>query len=344
MFEAYHRKEELTEEQKKAERLIALWGENFKQDIEYTGKPPKDVLKIYNIGQAKYEVENLIKAHADFEVVETSTSVRIKEFTKKGIKERWYLENTKSDYFLILLNKLKRDILKRQEFVIRSRYSANINDIKYFSFNPNLNKFEEDRGNVYELKNCFEADAEKAYYRAAYVLGFIEKDTYEEIINNMTKRERLRLLGCVATVKTTEIYVKGILVDQKSTIKQDDVILYRKAWFKICHYVDTALLHLKSILNDDFLFYWVDGIYFKHDTLKDELKESNFWRSIRDVSVKFDLDFKIIALDRFEVLNKVSYVEVNCYKPNNPKPKRFFPKREQIRDYSIVSLNDLNNI
>lgn len=329
------------EPEPKRKNLALLWDENFTEELSDKNKT---VVKIYNIEQHKEQVKGLIKQRQNFEVIETTTSVKIKHYTRKRLIEYWYLENTKSTYFLILLNKLKRDIKKRHEFVANAKYSHNINDIKYFAFNANLNDFKHDAGAVYELKNVFEADISHAYYRAAYVLGFIEKETYEEIITKMTKKERLRLLGCIATVKTTEIYKNGVLTDGYSNIKQPDTILYRTAWFKICHYIDTALLNFKSILGDDFLFYWVDGIYFKHDPLINNLKESEFWQQVRDLSTKFDIEFKTIALEKFEILNKHSYVEINCYKPNNPKPKRFFPKREQIREYSIVGLNELNKI
>jgi len=175
-------------------------------------------------------------------------------------------------------------------------------------------------------------------------LGFIEQDTYEEIIKNVSKRERLRLLGCIATVKTTEVYERGVLKDCSSSIKEPETILNRAAWFKICHYVDTALLQFKSILGNDFLFYWVDGIYFKHPINPDQVKEVEFWRKVRSIAHRFDLDFKVIVLEKFEVLNRHSYVEINIWKPNKKKPKRFFPKKEQIREYSVIGLNELDKI
>lgn len=299
-------------------------------------KKKEKVFKVYNMDQAEEEVQKLIHEKANFETIETASTIKIRIFRQDGSSYcYWYMENSKSLYFLILLNKLKNEIEANWQIVERSQFSEKISDVKYFTFNKNINDMQDDSGSMYALKDVWEADISHAYYRAAFVLRFISKSLYLEIIKNLSKSDRLRLLGCIATVKTTTIYTDG--VPEKSPLIESSKTC-RSAWFKICHYIDSALIELKGVIGKDFLFYWVDGIYFRYTETTNDFKNSEHWHNIRRVFYKFNVEFKCISVPLFTVINNGEYLEVNVHKPDG-KVKRFFPERKQIKSYSIVEFN-----
>ena len=296
-----------------------------------------EVIKIYNLPQSKDEIKRLKKEGAKFEVWETTNSCKIKIFKASKVVTYWYIESTKSEYFLILLNKIKKEMRERSDVIKSAPYSKNPKDTKYFFFAKAFKDVESDAGSIYEFTNVYEADVSHAYYRAAYVLGFISKALYLEIINGCSKHDRLRLLGCIATVKLWQSYDKGEFIDG-DTLRDD---LLRDAWFKICNYIDSALLEFRDKLGKNFLFYWVDGIYFKHDTkLPDVGGELNFFKHIRSVKYKYDLDFKVIPIKKFVLINRNDTLEIQVTKPDGVV-KPFFPPKTKVKSYSFEGLNDM---
>lgn len=302
-------------------------------------KNSRELIKVYNIDQAQEEIANLIASKQTFDVTETVNTVKILHYQEGKEVLYWYLENTKSEYFLIMLNRLKKEILERTEKVLACQCSDKISNINYYKFSRSINEMTQDAGSIYELRNVKEADISTAYYRGLYVLGFCSKQLYLDIVKTMSKNDRLRLLGCIATVKIFKQYLNGVCIYEPEPMKNP---VLRSAWFKVCNYIDTALIELKGRLGKDFLFYWVDGIYFKYDGTKDDYKEAEFWHSIRQISYIFDVEFKVIDIPLFELLNKGHYVEIKVHKPNG-KIKRFFPNKKQVRSYNIVDLNEIEN-
>lgn len=328
--------------------LQDLWDEHINESTNRTSPAnKKQIIKIYNLDHAKTEIERLQIEGANFETYETTNSCKINIFKDNGSKiTYWYIEDTKTESFLILLNCLKKEIRQRADAVNSSSYSKDPKETKYFFFSKAFNEVRADAGSIYKFTNVFEADVSHAYYRAAYILGFISKDLYLKIVRTCSKHDRLRLLGSIATKKLWQDYKEGELTNGE-TIKDD---LLRDAWFKICNYVDSALLELKDKLGDDFLFYWVDGIYFKYDAPKikkdgksELIHRAKFMREIQSVKFKYDLDFKIIPIVEFELINMNHSLEISILKPDGSR-KRFFPNKESIKSYSIKGLNSLNKI
>ena len=75
----------------------------------------------------------------------------------------------------------------------------------------------------------------------------------------MPKHFRLILIGSIATSKRIYNYVSGKL--ESVTVKENEIL--RQAWFHICKYVDQCMIDIKNCIGEDFIFYWVDGIFFK---------------------------------------------------------------------------------
>jgi hypothetical protein len=126
-------------------------------------------------------------------------------------------------------------------------------DVSYHLVSGRLQRMSPGEG-VPELCCC---DVNKAYYQAALNLGYLPRDVYERYVN-LPKEKRLGLIGSIATRKHVHVYRGGRAV--KHLLIEDQGM--RAAWFDVCSMVDGCLKAVASALGDDFLFYWVDGVYF----------------------------------------------------------------------------------
>lgn len=296
-----------------------------------TEKKKQKVFKIFNLEHAKIKINQLCQLHETFEITETKSSIKIKVLRENQNIVYWYANESKTISFLIMLNKLKREFEMNKDNILNCNFSQSITECQYFEFAENINDMTEDVGAIYELHNVWEADISHAYYRAAFVLGFISKKLYKEIVFKISKTDRLKLLGATATTKIKIDYINGIKTEETKIFSND---LYRAAWFKICNYVDTALIDFKGLLKKNFLFYWVDGIYFKYNNL-----DIDKFIELRKIQYKYNMEFKLIPIKNFKIINKEYYTEIEILKPDG-KIKRFFPDKKKIKTYSFVELNN----
>lgn len=124
-------------------------------------------------------------------------------------------------------------------------------DIAYMDANPFL---------IHQsFDNVIELDINEAYWKTAYILGVINEEIYEEGKKGILgKYTRLVALGSLAKKKIRYIY------DDDGYSKKEEIRseLTENVWYTICKRVSDLMQTAKIILGDDYLFYWVDGIYF----------------------------------------------------------------------------------
>lgn len=234
-----------------------------------------------------------------------------------------------------LLGQLKANIKKNIQAVKDCQYSKTARTINYFRFSNSIRDIDIDAGSVYDMKNVYEADITAAYYATAARLGFMSDQIYNQCIA-LPKEERLRLLGAIATRKIEKDF-DGYEQIGDTRIKVDEDL--REAWFKICAYVDAALQYLQDYLGQNFLFYWVDGIYYKDEF---GAYAGNAFINYMN-KAGFIFDWKITKLNSFELKNK-GYIEIVVNKNNRegiPEETFFYPKREIIKSYKIIDYKDL---
>jgi hypothetical protein len=118
-----------------------------------------------------------------------------------------------------------------------------------------------------KLKNkCFEdvveIDIDQAYWETAYQLKIIPKELYDMgLSDEISKRARMVALGSFA--KKTYNYTfngKQLLVhDVERSLTTENM------WFTICKRVSDVMQEIKKTMGDDYIFYWVDGVYVKNN-------------------------------------------------------------------------------
>jgi hypothetical protein len=284
-------------------------------------------------GSPDEKIQDLIFMGKTFDVVRTSKTTNIK--TEKIN----YLYADEHYYGRIfgLLSQLKKMLTEREKEIIKAPFSEYQKDVKYFEFAESVCNLKIDSGTVYKINNVIEADITKAYYKAAFNLGFITQEFYEKCLT-LDKIDRLVLIGSIATVKTIDIYEKGLF--KKTIIEKND--LHRKAWFKICSYIDTCLQLIKSafdkISKDIFLFYWVDGIYFRDF----KTPEGYSWEDLfNELSEFYFFDWKFQRLKGIEIENHENHLRLTVIKAN--EKKIFYPSKKEIKYYFLMNSGEIED-
>lgn len=293
-------------------------------------KQPKQIT--YNMkGSPSKRLHSVARSGVIYEHAWTLSSTSIKVGNEKyyygGIKYKL------SEFHL--QRKLKKEILDNIEKnnIKVPKYS---NDhINYMRYSPDLGVMDTTSSSL----NIREYDISKAYYVCAYRLGYIGNEMFEKCMN-LTKDQRLRFIGSIATVKRT--YTKKGYKVLKHKHKFNRKLRY--VWFHICKYVDECLNELRSMVGENFIMYYVDGIYLKkyHDADMSDVSDNqsfdfiDYSEMIKYVSEKYGFHFKEVPSlgYRIEVEPNRGYRQVIVCKKENGKvkEKEFTMKNSKDKD------------
>ncbi len=164
----------------------------------------------------------------------------------------------KSDYTIDELRFIKsvRLYIKKNEIYLMPQFQDNqvfSTDVHYVRVArvPMFKKFD----------NVCEVDIDQAYWETAYQLGLIDDAIYVKgSKGNISKKARLTALGSLAKKKYNYHFKGDKLLD---TIIEKEPLL-ENLWFTVCKRVSDVMHNVIAELGSDFIFYWVDGIYFKN--------------------------------------------------------------------------------
>ena len=273
----------------------------------------KKVRVVHIKGNAWEEEKRLIANGETFTVSKTNVTTKF-TFPERNTAARIFSSKSFTYKELNLFQEIKKEVKSNieQKKLIIPEYTSK--DIGYYLFSNKVHQVQ--KSGMEEFTDIDEYDISKAYYMAAYNLGYISEEFFFKCIG-LPKTTRLRLIGSIATFKTIFIYRKGKLAEVPEP-KQDKEL--RKAWFHICKYVDVAMRELRRLLGDDFLFYWVDGLYCKNNPRMADY--------LLFITLKYGFSFEHKKIDR--VLVKKDDIKkailVKAYKKGqNPlKPTSYF--------------------
>jgi hypothetical protein len=164
-------------------------------------------------------------------------------------------------------------------------------DIQYVSVKKDVKS-----GDTFEDICCL--DIKNAYWQTAFLMGVISKEIYEE---GVTKDKITRLASLGSLAKKKEVFrFDGENYRMIDTIRNYET---ENIWFAICHRVSEIMKVLVSDLGGDFLFYWVDGIYFKRtdENIKkvtDFLESCSYECKFEDVSKVEFFDDKFLVYSK----------------------------------------------
>jgi hypothetical protein len=136
-------------------------------------------------------------------------------------------------------------------------------DLKYYSISKKLKPG--NYGTVY----CI--DIKAAYPTALKNIGFIDPETYAYLMKQ-DKQTRLTACGMLAGTKHVFKYNGSELLDFEIIEKET-----KPVFLAAVATIDEILEKTAEIAGNDFLFFWVDGIYLKSDRKLNKIRE--LWRS-----------------------------------------------------------------
>lgn len=177
--------------------------------------------------------------------------------------------------------KIKSDVLKSQIHIDEvPRY-----DISYFGIND---FFRNDDYNSKLTGNVVNVDISSAYLTVLRNVGMVTQPTYD-YVQAKHKLTRLKAVGMLATQKTVFTYEKGRF--KVAELKKDDRL--RNVFFYCCYRVGEVMNQIAAEVGNDFLFFWVDGIYLRegadHARVENILREGGF---LSKTQMLHDCEFK----------------------------------------------------
>lgn len=197
-----------------------------------------------DVQQMRGFVNMLRTQKRDFQIVQTSytTTVRYKDI------DYLFTNKVGSTMTFSAFNRIKSDIIKSGIVIDKIPRL----DIRYFGVNEFLKSKKELPDDVY----CI--DINSAYLTTLLNTGLITEETFLRVCK-YGKEVRLKSVGMLATSKNVMTYTSGKLSDH--TIQTDPYL--RNYFFFCCYQVGEVMNNIADKLAEDFLFYWVDGIYVR---------------------------------------------------------------------------------
>jgi hypothetical protein len=230
---------------------------------------------VHMIGHDSDDFENrLVNGKKDF-------TLRFSNYTTiietNGYKYLFSNSNEQKESFAFFhANKKIANDVKKAPYIDK----INERDLIYFDSGKDL-------PNGLKLRNAYNVDIKSAYIRTAFLYSFISKETFEHCMK-LEKSDRLKAFGMLATNYTCFDFKGGKVVNVYS--KKDDN--NRNYFFAVVKGVSEIMQKIKNELSDDFLFYWVDGIYFKTKksaNIATELFKENGYETSFDCLKNFSL-------------------------------------------------------
>jgi len=235
-------------------------------------------------------IDSLKKRNIPFTIYQTTLTkiVKMEKFdyfyTKQG-----QLKNIE----LAFINKVKRHVEKNFDLnTLKEITSQNVKFVDDYKFL---------KRNVFYSKEIFEIDLTSAFFYAAKKLEIINEEMFFQALNDkrISKKARLVALGNLAKRKIEVSFKNG---------KFEKPILHpppptAKCFFACASYVSDIMAGLKFNCGENFLFFWVDAIFFQTEKCKKEielmLNEVDFPYKIKEIDRVIRKNEQIIVYDDY---------------------------------------------
>jgi hypothetical protein len=240
--------------------------------------------------------------------------------TKNDKAKYKFITNMQSKKTFIGYAKILSDLKREEISVLISDMEDNVSE-------KNNVYFEMGRYETKQYDNAVCVDLNSAYLQAMYNLSLIRLETKAWIETNLSKKERLVAVGMLAKQKEILEFSKG-----KITVDHKEVSKHRFIFNAIIQEVSRVMHQVQSHFMEDFIAYWVDGIYLKNE-----------WIAI-DVKLMFEaagFPCKIEYLTDFKSEFKFTYMDYSYYKDGDFKILNIPVKevQESMRRNLVASIN-----
>ena len=178
-------------------------------------------------------------------------------------------------------------------------------------------------------KTVLNLDITSAYPYCLFINKLITLDTFNYLMA-LPKNERLPAIGMIAKKSVWIDYQKG-----KATTWDVKTGEYANIFFFVIQQITDLMAWAADIAGDDFLFYWVDGIFLKPTISKKKLQE------ITGIFAEQGYYYKYENVKNFSVVRENDMLYINMIKNGDEKPYTMYDKN-LARNFTKV-LQQLEN-
>jgi len=181
---------------------------------------------------------------------------------------------------------------------------------------------------------CFNIDLSSAYAYCLFNSGLITQKTFNYLLK-LPKMERLTSVGMLATSHVKYFYSGGKCVDFQP---------YREPTAQIFFYlideINYLMQDIKWMLGNDFIFYWVDGVFMKPTTPKSKIDK------VENLLISLGYKYKYEKVENFSVNRIQDKVIIDMIKNDESKRYEFSTGatgRELGKHIAKKAMQDLQN-
>lgn len=260
----------------------------------------------------QFNIDILNKLGVEFEVQHGTYTTTI--VTEEG-KAR-YMMNEYNNRVFRCASMIKSDVLK-------SENAQEIMASKYLKNNFALS----DNKNSYKARQVLNIDISSAYATCLYRNELITDKTYK-VLKSLPKTERLPCVGMLATSHTKFQYSNGECYN---------VDVFRSptapVFFYLIDEINYIMQQIQFLLGEDFIFYWVDGVFFNYNTPPEKVQAIEEFLTESGYDYKYEnvQDFKIEVDDKKLMLKMVK----------NGDPKQYIVGKDNVGESVKTYLNDM---
>lgn len=259
----------------------------------------------------QFNIDILNKLGEDFEVQHGTYTTTIS--TEEG-KARYQMNEYNKRVFMCA-NLIKSDVLKSENAkqIMASKYLKT-------NFGVSNNK------NSFMAKQVLNIDISSAYATCLVNNGLITQKTFE-VLKKLPKTERLPCVGMLATSHTKFYYSNGECYN---------VDVYRAptapVFFYLIDEINYIMQQIQFLLGENFIFYWVDGVFFNFDTPPETIQLVEDFLTQQGYNYKYEdvQDFKIEIDDQKMMLKMVK----------NDIPKQYIVGKDDVGESVKTYLNE----
>lgn len=188
----------------------------------------------------------------------------------------------------------------------------------------------------YEESNVQSLDLNNAYARCLWNSGLINWNMYQMLIN-AKKEVRLRVIGMLARRQDIKIYEYGETTRFQHSYKTKYHSLFQYAEKRVAQ----DMVYMKQILTDKyFIFYWVDGIFYKGNTPKATIKELERYLNGEILPrTNYEFKFEKVPYLKYYKEGKKRYLYLTkMNRHGEPEPKLYSLSRAWLKEEAVEVL------
>lgn len=269
----------------------------------------KKTRTVYTLDSDYRGFVDMLKAFkADFTVENSNYTFTVETDTNKTS----FLNEERGLAFFKASNKLKKHFLSRPELLQRVQDDAILkHSPSYFDSQPFIVPFSSDA--------AINIDVVNAYPSVLRRFDLIDDELFN-MLNRLSKKDKLAALGSLAATKTRISYAGG------QPILGETIEAPTKPIFLFCvHNIDLLIKEISFMLGDAFIFYWVDGIYIKQSVNYSDL------RSVEDFIAENGYKMKVNLLKDIDVKRCGDLIDVHYKELNGTRKQFLFPDQSIIQ-------------